>query len=388
MQSAQPINISALFNAESAEDFTRHPGEHLRLHIPEHLVSTNPEATGISDALAVQRLITLANSSPVIDFSWESKAAERAFTSPSLYPILAVALCIKNATHSISDTLGKIPANTLAEARQRAVKHRLNSDMFADCQISLCADSLGYSKNPDFYDQRTGALLGSEDFEALVADVIMPHIATDSRDAPRISRLTVTAIISELFENAHIHGRRTLAGQQVSPNCIRGIIIRRVTIGGGEKSVFKTTGSALPVLELAVFDSGIGYYPSYTGTPLDESVSLKDEWRVVHECMKRHYDDPIPDYRMAHRGLGLYKVLRAIMLLHGGIEVRTGRVRGFRDFFGGRTPVQMEPADSETRPGMPMPVLMDYAAIYLSRPSMNEYVNGAAVKIFLPLRNA
>lgn len=388
MKSTQPINISALFNAESAESVNHRPGENLRLHIPEQLVSTNPEATGISDALAVQRLITLANSTPVIDFSWDSKAAERAFKSPSLYPLLAVTLCLKNATHSICDTLEKIPANTAAEARRRALKYQLKSDMLADCQISLCADSLGYSKNPDFYDQRTGALLGSEDVEALVADVIMPHIATDARDAPRISRLTVTAIISELFENAHIHGRRTLTGRQVSPNCIRGIIIRRVTIGGDQKSVFKTTGGALPVLELAVFDSGIGYYPSFTGTPLDESVSLKDEWRTVHECMKRHYSDPIPDYRMAHRGLGLYKVLRAIMLLHGGIEVRTGRVRGFRDFFGGRIPVQMEPADSDTRPGMPMPVLMDYEAIYLSRPSMNKYVNGTAVKILLPLRNA
>ena len=358
-----------------------------RLRISDDITVGRPEETVFSNPLAVQRLLTLASMVDHLVIAWEKDAADKLLDSPSIYPLVAVLVCLKNAKQEL-DGLSEADCQTrITGARRNALGYRLKSDVFADCQIAICADSLGYSRCPDFYDQDGGELLRGEDMEALVEDVIMPHIQVSGRGALYHSRLAISSIISELFENTHLHGRTKLDNRIVAPNCIRGLIVRRVSLHRGGTSLSKKEARPSFGLELSVFDCGIGYYTAFSRQELDASIKLDDEWRVVQECLRRHYDDPLPDSRLTHHGLGLYKVLRAIKIMKGRFELRTGRIHGYRSFLEGEIPLQLEPEDSTERPGMPKPVLLDSARKYLAKPTKHEMLVGAVVSVVLPLES-
>jgi hypothetical protein len=90
------------------------------------------------------------------------------------------------------------------------------------------------------------------------------------------------------------------------------------------KVVISVTTRDVPCFEASIFDSGIGYFASYTRDPLQPQTDLKLEWQVLHNCLERHYFPQLADGRPGHRGMGLYEVLRALQVLKGRIEFRTG----------------------------------------------------------------
>jgi len=106
----------------------------------------------------------------------------------------------------------------------------------------------------------------------------------------------------------------------------------------------------------------------------------------MHMCFSRHFDPEQVDHRQRQRGMGLYEVLRALQELKGSIEVRTGRIFAYRSFFEGELLPQMRPASGPwARISLPKPVLLDVQNRLMPRPTVNDTVVGAAVRIVVPL---
>jgi hypothetical protein len=67
------------------------------------------------------------------------------------------------------------------------------------------------------------------------------------------------------------------------------------------------------------------------------------------------------------------------------LEVRTGRIHGYRSFLEGELRIQLEPDTSETRPGMPKASLLDVDRKVTSFPSPRDLVRGSVVRVVVPL---
>jgi len=341
------------------------------------------------EAIAIQRLLTLANFCSELTIEWGASASFRVFSSPSLFPFFAVLLCVENAEHrTVISEFGhsRTSNKDAAKARKLLLDYRLKVDAFMDCQIVVCADSLGRGYPLDLY-ASAGILNNSVEMEALVEDLMVRHLPLGVNQSKSFRlREILGVIVSELFENTDIHGRRDLDGKPISKNAIRGLILKRVQRIAKEKTdTGKTTSVRLDYLELSIFDSGTGYYPSFKRLPLNDDTSIKEEWEVVHMCIARHVSANLPDSRPGYRGMGLYEVLRALKEAAGYIEFRTGRVHAFRTFLMGDMRMQLEPRTSDTRPGMPKPVLLDAEKQYLTIPTMQEKLTGSSVRVLFPL---
>lgn len=169
---------------------------------------------------------------------------------------------------------------------------------------------------------------------------------------------------------------------------MRGLTFRRigVTLPAHQKSGRLVAARQVPGLEVSIFDSGLGYYSSYTQQALDFSTELDEEWKVMHKCFSRHFDPKQVDHRQRQRGMGLYEVLRALQELKGSIEVRTGRLFAYRSFFEGELLPQMQPSSGPwARISFPKPVLLDVQNRLMPRPTGHDTVVGAAVRIVVPL---
>ena len=348
------------------------------------------DPTRLPDAIGIQRLITLASICNSLSFEWDESVAKLVFASPTLFPLLAIALCLQDVSHSIRPPKGPvINVSTEVERARRALllNHRLQIDAFADCQVAVCADSLGHGTHPDLYN-REGILFKSSEMGGLLEDLMINHLASGVEQSSIYKHREVLGVIlSELFENTENHAKTDLEGKPIVKNGIRGLIIKRLELDSHIRLPNgKSTSTVLPYLELSVFDSGIGFYSSFNRKILDSSVSLDSEWKIMHYCLGRHADSAVPDRRPDYRGLGLYEVLRALMFAKGYLEVRTGRLRAYRSFFENSLPIQIESRSSETRPGMPKPVLLDVARHLFQIPTEHEKLVGSTLRVLIPLK--
>lgn len=344
----------------------------------------------LSEVVAIQRLITLSHIYSQMVFEWDTVAAETFFSSPAIFPVLSISLCLENSSHKVVNRKTKAldDGNALASAaRKSLLAYRLKIDSFMDCQILLCADSLGRGAHPDLY-TKNGILNDTDGMEALVEDLLVHHLATGTEQSSTYKlREALGVIVSELFENTELHGKRSIGGGLLAKNSLRGMIIKRVEKKAKSRSpVGRLREIPLQYLEISIFDSGIGFYSSFTRNRLDSSVSLDDEWDVMHHCLQRHHNKKIPDSRLEHRGMGLYEVLRALMSAKGLIEIRSGRTYAYRTFLEGDMRIQLESRDSDARPGMPKPVLLDADRKFVTIPTEHEQLVGSAVRVLFPLK--
>lgn len=391
IQSTNPtsfVRITDLFEATPIRELGT-DAACVRLRISERDISSS-DAGPLSEVIAIQRVITLSRLHSEIIFEWDRLAAQLVFSSPAIFPFYSVLLCLENASHEILDVATGVveDGNSLANAaRKNLLAYRLKIDSFMDCQILICADTLGRGAHPDLY-TRNGVLNDTEGMEALVEDLLIHHLATGTKQSATYKlREALGVIVSELFENTELHAKREIGGGLIEKNSLRGIIIKRVEkrararpLIGGVQDV------SLEYLEISIFDSGVGFYSSFTRELLDSSVSLEDEWNIMHHCLQRHHDKKISDARLEHRGMGLYEVLRALMSAKGLIEIRSGRTYAYRTFLEGDMRMQLESRDSEARPGMPKPVLLDASRKFVTVPTEHEQLIGAAVRVLFPLK--
>jgi hypothetical protein len=356
----------------------------VNITVPDAYGDEMTEDVARSEVLAIQRLLTLSRHAPIC-VMWAKNIASRVLASPTIFPLLAVLIVLENASHEIEGLDEAQVVDALETARRKLFKQRLKTDFFADTQVVICADSRGRGNPPDLYGA-DGRMIAREDFEAIIEELVTRQVAVNASTSSAVLWSSALAtIVSELFENADTHGKSELSGLPIKENGVRGLVLKRTKV---ERAKAKDNAPAPPPIEafeLSIFDSGPGFYASYMGAPLELGVDLDLEWKVIHACLERHYEPGLTDFRQGHRGMGLYEVLRALQLLRGAIEVRTGRIHGYRTFMEGEFKFKMEPATSPTRPGMPKPQLLDVEHKYVAVPSKHELLVGSSVRVIVPL---
>ncbi|WP_423391462.1 hypothetical protein [Burkholderia sp. LMG 21824] len=359
-------------------------GRAVALTVPDSYVDDMAGDIARSEVLAIQRLLTLSHHAE-IKVSWEAQIAVRALASPSLFPLLAVAITLEETGHTI-EGMGNEEATAHMEAtRRKLFKQRLKTDMFSDTQIVICADSRGRGTPPDLYGNN-GRMIARDDFEAIIEELVVLQAGTAVSTSTAVQWSSALAtIVSELFENADTHGKTELSGLPIRKNGIRGLVLKRIKLDRPANKGAGKVAEKMDAFELSVFDSGPGFFASFSRRPILDDVDLDLEWKVLHACLERHYEPGLTDVRQGHRGMGLYEVLRALQLLRGAMEVRTGRIFGYRTFMEGDLKFMMEPATSLTRPGMPKPQLLDVARRIVTVPTQHELLIGSSIRVIVPL---
>jgi hypothetical protein len=82
------------------------------------------------------------------------------------------------------------------------------------------------------------------------------------------------------------------------------------------------------VLEISVFDSGVGLAQRDLKRPLNDQIPIETEYEAVLNCLRKHGTSSSE----RTRGMGLFEVMRLMTRLRGFLQLRTGRLGLFRDF--------------------------------------------------------
>lgn len=361
----------------------------VELKIPADYEQLSSSSGSAGEVFAIQRLLSLARHKTPIKVRWPPDLLARMPTVASLHPLLAVAASLQGATHESLGIGADDVDDLLARARRQIFNYRLRGDFFTDSQVLLCVDARGHGRPLDLYDRSNNGLKSREDIETTVLGVLSPQLISAETASQKFALAGALAVVvAELFENTHLHGRLDSAKTPVGPDAMRGLLFRRISVilPEHQRSGRLVAARDVPALEMSIFDSGIGYFASYTRQALDSSTDLIEEWKVMHKCFARHFDPEQVDHRQRQRGMGLYEVLRALQELKGSIEVRTGRLFAYRSFFEGELLPQMRPRSGPwARISLPKPVLLDVQNRFTPRPTLNDEVVGAAVRIVVPL---
>lgn len=358
----------------------------LELVVPddyEQLVRSN-ELSG--EVFAIQRLLAISRLEIQITVLWGLAICQRLPEITRLQPLLSVVLMLQGVSHRLSGLELPHAERVLTAARQGVLKHRLIRDLFSPSQLLLCADSRGYGRPEQLYLSRGGALRPRSHFETLVQDVLATELQATADTAKQFKWASnLGVIVAELFENTDMHAMSDLSGARFSINAMRGLMFKRIQLTVQMRGADnKLKDVAKDCLEISVFDTGLGYFRSFTRS--DESRDIEFEWRVLHKCLERHFDEDIPEPRPAHRALGLAEVLRSLQTLAGRIEIRTGRTFGYRTFIDGQLQAQMQPPGSEwSRFAWPKPKLLDATKKVVAIPTAHEDIIGCAIRVVVPL---
>jgi hypothetical protein len=151
----------------------------------------------------------------------------------------------------------------------------------------------------------------------------------------REDRRTVTDLLYEAFKNTQEHATLGLDGNEL-PISFRGIAIRHhsfqktnlaaAAAGSRPLSEFYAgleppmpRNNQIQLLELSVFDSGVGYASHLRRRPLDE-IDPTDEYEAVVECFEKNISSK---YRSG-AGQGLALITSLLRRHNGLLRVRTG----------------------------------------------------------------
>lgn len=361
-------------------------GAEVRLFVPADYSSLMESGPTASEVLAIQRLITLARIAD-IRVIWEGQAWDVVSANTPLFPLLSVLLVLPQVQHSIAADGSETPLD-VTSARTSALNHRLARLEALPSDIALCLEGVGAGVSADLYDVSTLRLHPREYFESMAVEALTTNLPAGAA-AQRVydNAALLGTILAELIENSEMHGRLGFDGRPILGTGVRGLLFRRVKLTLPVQKALKGQPQTREVncFEASIFDSGIGYFASYTRVPLASDTELKHEWQVLHNCLERHYHLELSDLRPKHRGLGLYEVLRALQALKGRIEVRTGRLYAYRTFLDGEIQAQMKPKAPFAHLAWPEPRLLDVDKKYLAVPTQHELVVGASVRILVPL---
>lgn len=361
-------------------------GTQVRLRVPADYSTVMDAGPAASEVLAVQRLITLARVASV-RVVWERGAWEAVSAETSLYPLLSVLLVLPRVQHAIQAHGSETPLD-VSTARGSALNHRLARSSAALSDLTLCLEGVGTGVSADLYNPSTLRLHPREYFESMAVEALTTNLPVGAA-AKRVydHAALLGTILAELIENSEMHGRLGADGRPILDTGVRGLLFRRVklmlAVPKAPKGQPQTREASC--FEASIFDSGIGYFASYTRGSLTADTELKHEWQVLHNCLERHYHPELSDSRPKHRGLGLYEVLRALQALKGRIEFRTGRLYAYRTFLDGELQAQMKPRAPFAHLAWPEPRLLDVDKKYLAMPTKHEHLVGASVRILVPL---
>jgi len=156
-----------------------------------------------------------------------------------------------------------------------------------------------------------------------------------------LGSINIADIAYELFANAEEWGGNDIDGSDIRPN-VRGIILK---VHGNPLQGFsqydetptteyldqwKAEQGAIPkLLELSIFDAGVGLAQHALGKRITETTSLKEEYEKVMECLRKYSSASGRTYR----GLGLHYVMSLLTQTKGFLRYRSGRLSLFRNFY-------------------------------------------------------
>lgn len=358
----------------------------LELVVPENYeeLALSPELSG--EVFAIQRLLTISRLGIPLTVSWAPAISRRLPEIVRLQPLLGVALMLQGVNHKLAAFDASQAEQMLTAARDGVLRHRLIKDLFSPSQLLLCADSRGHGRPEQLYLPRGGALRPRSHFETLVQEVLATELKATGDTAKQFKwASSLGVIVAELFENTDVHAMTDLGGARFRTNAMRGLIFKRtnitVPLRDDKRKLIEVEKDCL---EISVFDTGLGYFRSFTRSV--EKQDIEFEWRVLHKCLERHFDEDIPDQRPVHRALGLAEVLRSLQTLTGRIEIRTGRTFGYRTFIEGELQAQMQPPGSVwSRFRWPRPKLLDMTKRVVAVPTAHEDIVGSAIRVIIPL---
>ncbi len=346
-------------------------------------VQSADDPTCGSDVFRIQGLLCSMQSIDALTLRWPESLFNKVGTAPNSFPLLACALLHNRIQHIVGMN---VTPRSLTGIRNKIENTRIGFDWFSEPQSLLCADHLGLGRPKDLYASPSApGIKPREDFEELVFPYIERQLAIDLNEKKAFHwRASFASVIYELFENTELHGKTDM-NKRVLSTSIRGMLFRDVPF-----SRYQPTAKPIPTnarcIEISVFDSGIGYFSKNRGRPLDEKIPLSEEWQVLHDCLSVHLENiNAAQPGKGLHGIGLYEVLRALKFLEGAIEIRTGRVHGYRSFLPGDMPIQMEPSESKSRPGMPKATLLDFERKYIKKPTQHPQMIGSAIRVLVPI---
>jgi hypothetical protein len=336
-----------------------------------------------SDVFMVQEFLSMMHLLDELILRWPDNIFIKVKANPNSFPLLACTFLHSKIRHQMANTNAFISVDAI---RKKIESTRIGFDWFSEPQSLLCADHFGLGRPRDLYlSQSSTGIRPRDDFEELVFPYIERQLAVDLDGKKAFHwRAAFASVIYELFENTELHGKTDL-DNSVLKTSIRGILFRDLPF-----QLYQPTNRPTPTgarcIEVSIFDSGVGYFEKSQRRKLDSTVSLSNEWKVLHECLSVHLDEANPTKTgKGFHGIGLYEVLRALKFLEGAIEIRTGRLHCYRSFLPGDLSLQMENSDSKLRPGMPKATLLDFNRKYLSLPTENSKVLGSAIRILIPI---
>lgn len=338
------------------------------------------------EVFAIQRLLAISRLGIPIVVTWEPAISKRLVEITKLEPLLAILVTLQGVVHTLAGVDAKQANQAVSLARQAATKQELIQDMFAPSRLLLCADSRGYGRPEQLYFPKMGPLRPLSHFETLVQGVLSSELNATGDTAKQFKWAgSLGVIVAELFENTHIHAMTDVGGSPLSSNAMRGLVFKRIKLTVQQRdNDRKNVDVVKDCLEISVFDTGLGYFRSFTRSQQMHDIDY--EWRVLHKCLERHFDDTIPDARSEHRALGLAEVLKKLQTLAGRIEIRTGRTFGYRTFIDGEFQVGMQQSDSEwSRFKWPRPTLLDLTKKLVAIPTAHEDILGSAIRVIVPL---
>lgn len=249
----------------------------LTLSVPEDYVTRKLAVDITPEVIGIQRLITLARARVRFDVRWAEKAWSTVSKSASIFPMLGVLLLLSRATHYVERAKGEGECIDVKDALKGLLKHRFTRDPFADSELVVCGDASGMPLPWDLYLPSTQTLRPRDDFETLVVDAVTAQVAEGaSRDSIYRYASALGVVVAELVENTDMHGRMHLAGKTLGADAFRGVLFKRIKVDVPLPRAQKGAPSSKIVdcFEVSVFDSGIGYFESYTRGQAGTAVDL------------------------------------------------------------------------------------------------------------------
>jgi hypothetical protein len=196
---------------------------------------------------------------------------------------------------------------------------------------------------------------GIGDFENLTQRLIAVCDPSVLRNMPATFIQSLALLIRELFENTNDHASTDEFGRKYSwsyPN-VRGILAKYISFSPHEKNVMESfddvphrlffqkamlnysASKTIDFLELAVIDCGPGIAKRWLShvRPHEniDDISIDEEEKLVKETFELgKTSKPING-----TGVGLYTVIKSLVLLKALLRLRTGRLCLYQDFSGG-----------------------------------------------------
>lgn len=350
--------------------------------IPDTLQIQNipsEKTLGVTAAL-IQVLFTVAHNCskfsllvPWTDFLRLS--GQKAILSPAVLAAVTVA----------DEIIDDVTAESIRPIAYAAASNSIDAlaiDPSAVSPNTLCFFSPDGTSKPfkHLFYSSPGALRKSVELDIALTPLFRRFFGGASVDAQILTRLCY-----ELFSNTHEWARSEIDGTRIRKS-FRGVLISKVdadSISGeadDPQSQYLLTckRSGRPVLELSVFDAGVGLASRISGSPLSEFPTLDAEHTWLNECLRLRSSSS----KAAMRGVGLHWVLSALNQFKGYIRIRSGRLSLFRNFL---LDPYLETATSiQSKPELFNPRLLDFQSNYVGVSELSP-IRGTLLTVLVPL---